>query len=92
MNLMTATDTIQIMKSLKPRLGERTAVELIRYIESAHTENLATKEDIIVLEKDLRDLEIRLTRQLSGLAWKLIGATAGLLGIFTAVSAFIARR
>lgn len=46
MGILTATDTINIVKALKPRLGEKAAVAPIRYIESAHTGNLATKADL----------------------------------------------
>ncbi len=53
MPIMTTVDTIKIVKALKPRLGEKAAVELVRYIESAHTENLATKEDLQAVKADV---------------------------------------
>ncbi len=46
MDVMTASETIKIMKALKPKLGEKAAVELIGYIESAHTDRLASKADL----------------------------------------------
>ena len=54
--VMTTTDTINIVKTLKPRIGEKAAVELVRYIESAHTEHLATKTDIHAVGADMQEL------------------------------------
>ncbi len=54
MGIMTTTATIHIVKALTPQLGEKTAIDLVEYIESAHTEKLATKTDVQELRAETK--------------------------------------
>lgn len=54
MGMMTTAATFNMVKALTRQLGEKTAIELVEYIESARVENLATKSDIQELRAEAK--------------------------------------
>ena len=75
---MSTAETLQLIKSLKPKLGEKAATELVTYIEEYKHDNLATKTD-------LKELEINLRKEINANVWKIVGSIGLLLSIFVAL-------
>ncbi len=52
---MTTTQTLQLIKALKPKLGEKTAAELVSFIQDSRgSEDFATRSDIKGIEGSIR--------------------------------------
>lgn len=52
---MANVETIEIYNALKDRLGEEQTRLLLKYIEEASRANVATKEDLLSTEENLRE-------------------------------------
>ena len=60
---MSATQTIELVRRLEPKLGEETATKLLDHIANQNGD-LATKQDIADVKKDIADVKIGLENKI----------------------------
>ena len=74
---MSATKTLELVKELKPKLGERATTKLLDFVENQNGE-LATKQDLHNLEQKIEHKIDKINQDIFWLKW-IVGLGFGAL-------------
>jgi len=78
-------DTHEFIKALKtagfPEIQAETLVEQLKKSEESSFANLATKRDIEDVRRDMKELELRLTGEMTLLKWMIGFVLAGIVSL-----------